>query len=56
MCMLMYWLGLARIGIVDRIEGPSIIVEWNIDEFSEIPSFLFPKIQEGDKICLIKTP
>ena len=56
MCILMSLLGLARVGVVDRVEGPMAVVEWSPDSFSDLPTWLFPQVQEGDRVCLIGSP
>ncbi len=56
MCILMSLFGLARVGVVDRIEGPMAVVEWAPDSFSDIPIWLLPHVQEGNRICLIGSP
>ena len=53
MCLLMAKLGLALMGVVDRVEGPMVIVEWSTEEFSEIPRVLLPDAEEGQSLCLI---
>lgn len=56
MCILMSLLGLARVGVVDRVEGPMAVVEWNPESFSVLPHWLFPNLREGDRVCLIGNP
>jgi hypothetical protein len=54
MCILMSLFGLAKVGVVDRVEGPMVVVEWAPDTFSDVPSWLLPTVREGDRICLIE--
>lgn len=54
MCSLMVWLGLASVGVVDRIEGPMAVVEWKNQQFSDVPAVLLPGVKEGDRVCMIR--
>lgn len=56
MCSVMVWLGLAVSGIVDRIEGPMVVIEWREGAFSDVPLSLLPGVEEGDRICLSRRP
>ena len=56
MCSLMLWLGLASVGVVDRVEGPMAVIEWSEGQFSDVPVWLLPGVQEGDRVCLLRRP
>ena len=56
MCSLMVFFKLASFGIVDRIEGPMAVIEWNLTQFSDVPVWLLPGVQEGDRICMVHPP
>ena len=42
---------LRALGVVDRVEGPMAVVEWQIDAATDVPlALLPPDIREGDRL------